>query len=125
MWRGNVIVLSSVQSWGFVRAVLYLFPAIGECVAVCVIFLVHFGQWQLVSPTRQPMDALQNMASLAVFSEPLGHVRDMQQAWETLMLGHVARHGMAWYSSALQALLLFVSLALYALATITITLWRQ
>jgi ABC-type transport system involved in Fe-S cluster assembly fused permease/ATPase subunit len=26
---------------------LYLLPAIGECVAVCVVFLLHFGQWDL------------------------------------------------------------------------------
>ena len=28
--------------------VLYLLPAMAECIAVCVIFLVHFGQWHLV-----------------------------------------------------------------------------
>ena len=50
--------------------VLYLFPAIGECIAVCIIFLVHFNQWQL-------------------------------------------------------ALVLFLSLALYALITVKITLWRR
>jgi len=50
--------------------VLYLLPAIGECIAVCIIFLFHFRQWQL-------------------------------------------------------ALVLFLSLALYALVTVKITLWRR
>jgi ABC-type transport system involved in Fe-S cluster assembly fused permease/ATPase subunit len=26
---------------------LYLLPAIGECVAVCIVFLLHFKQWDL------------------------------------------------------------------------------
>jgi ABC-type transport system involved in Fe-S cluster assembly fused permease/ATPase subunit len=49
---------------------LYLLPSVGECLAVCAIFLGRFHQWPL-------------------------------------------------------ALLLFCSLALYAFATIKLTLWRQ
>ena len=26
---------------------LYLLPALGECLAVCIVFLVHFRQWEL------------------------------------------------------------------------------